>query len=156
MMDRDPIGGLLAIYGEGTSLGSTFCYATRARQSLHHGCMGYLADVVDTRDDEKKSIAIYDVPVVRDFLNVFTEELAGVPPKRQVEFRSNLIPGTTPISMAPYCLVPLRYKSYPLSFRSCLERRLFDRVVSCGVHRSFFSRRRIHTACVLLTGKWTS
>ena len=48
-----------------------------------------------------------DVPVVRDFPDVFPEELPGVPPDRDVEFVIDLIPGTVPIARRPYKMAPL-------------------------------------------------
>jgi hypothetical protein len=43
-----------------------------------------------------------NIRVVRDFLDVFTEELPGMPPDREVEFVIDLLPGTVPISKQPY------------------------------------------------------
>jgi hypothetical protein len=43
-----------------------------------------------------------NIHVVRDFLDVFPEELPGVPPDREVEFVIDLLPGTAPISKRPY------------------------------------------------------
>jgi hypothetical protein len=43
-----------------------------------------------------------NIRVVRDFLDVFPEELPGMPPNREVEFVIDLLPGTTPISKRPY------------------------------------------------------
>ena len=71
---RDPSSGMLTIYGKGTRSGSALCSAARARQSLQHGCMGYLAYVVVTQVEEKGTTSIYDVPVVCDFPDVFPEE----------------------------------------------------------------------------------
>ena len=48
-----------------------------------------------------------DVPVVRDFPDVFPEELPGVPPDRDVEIVIDLVPGTVPISRRPYKMAPL-------------------------------------------------
>ena len=48
-----------------------------------------------------------DVPVVRDFPDVFPEELPGVPPDRDVEFVIDLIPGTVPVARRPYKMAPL-------------------------------------------------
>ena len=48
-----------------------------------------------------------DIPVVRDFPDVFPEELPGVPPDRDVEFVIDLIPGTVPIARRPYKMAPL-------------------------------------------------
>jgi hypothetical protein len=45
---------------------------------------------------------IENVPVVRDFQDVFPEELPGVPPARVVEFVIDLKPGTTPLAKRPY------------------------------------------------------
>ncbi|GJX17022.1 putative reverse transcriptase domain-containing protein [Tanacetum coccineum] len=45
-----------------------------------------------------------DVPVIRDFPEVFPEDLLGLPPPRQVEFRIDLILGAAPVAHAPYRL----------------------------------------------------
>nr|GEX38837.1 putative reverse transcriptase domain-containing protein [Tanacetum cinerariifolium] len=45
-----------------------------------------------------------DIPVVREFPEVFPEELLGLPPVRQVEFQIELVPGATPVARAPYRL----------------------------------------------------
>nr|GEW94967.1 reverse transcriptase domain-containing protein [Tanacetum cinerariifolium] len=47
-----------------------------------------------------------DIPVVREFLEVFPEDLPGLPPVRQVEFKIDLIPGAAPAAQAPYRLAP--------------------------------------------------
>jgi hypothetical protein len=47
-----------------------------------------------------------DVPVVAEYPDVFPEDLPGLPPNRQVEFKIDLMPGTTPIAKAPYQLAP--------------------------------------------------
>jgi hypothetical protein len=45
-----------------------------------------------------------NIRVVRDFPDVFPEELLGMPPYREVEFVIDLLPGTAPISKWPYRL----------------------------------------------------
>ena len=42
------------------------------------------------------------VPVVKDYPDVFPEELLGMPPDRDIEFLIELLPGTGPISKRPY------------------------------------------------------
>lgn len=90
----------MTISGDDTRIG----YAARARQCLHHGYEGYLAYVVDLRVEGKHSVS--DVPIVREFLDVFPEELPGVHPERQVKFLIDMILGVSPIAKAPYHLVP--------------------------------------------------
>ncbi|GJT62196.1 putative reverse transcriptase domain-containing protein [Tanacetum coccineum] len=53
--------------------------------------------------DEPK---ISDISVVREFVEVFPDDLKGLPPQRQVEFRIELIPGATPVAKSPYRLTP--------------------------------------------------
>ncbi|GKF37163.1 hypothetical protein Tco_0113921 [Tanacetum coccineum] len=55
------------------------------------------------KSDEKR---LEDIPVVREFLEVFPKNLPGLPPVRQVEFQIDLIPGATPVAHAPYRLAP--------------------------------------------------
>ena len=44
--------------------------------------------------------------VLQEFRDVFPEELPGLPLERQVELRSDLIPGAAPIAKVPYQLAP--------------------------------------------------
>ncbi|GJW77572.1 putative reverse transcriptase domain-containing protein, partial [Tanacetum coccineum] len=53
--------------------------------------------------DEPK---ISDISLVREFVEVFPDDLKGLPPQRQVEFRIELIPGATPVAKSPYRLAP--------------------------------------------------
>ena len=45
-----------------------------------------------------RPVTIADIPVVCEFLDVFSDELPGLPPDRDVEFKIELLLGTTPIS----------------------------------------------------------
>ncbi|GJY19028.1 hypothetical protein Tco_0390519 [Tanacetum coccineum] len=57
--------------------------------------------VMEKKSEEKR---LEDIPVVREFPEVFPENLPGLPPVHQVEFQINLIPGATPVARAPYRL----------------------------------------------------
>ncbi|GJZ72645.1 putative reverse transcriptase domain-containing protein [Tanacetum coccineum] len=50
------------------------------------------------------------VPIVRDFPEVFPEDLPGLPPARPVEFQIDLVPGAAPVARAPYRLAPSEMK----------------------------------------------
>ncbi|GJZ46929.1 hypothetical protein Tco_0600761 [Tanacetum coccineum] len=56
------------------------------------------------KSDEKR---LEDIPIAREFREVFPKDLPGLPPVRQVEFQIDLIPGAAPITRAPYRLAPL-------------------------------------------------
>ncbi|GJV92564.1 putative reverse transcriptase domain-containing protein [Tanacetum coccineum] len=46
------------------------------------------------------------IVVVRDFPKVFPDDLSGLPPIQEIEFRIELIPGATPVAKSPYRLAP--------------------------------------------------
>ena len=58
------------------------------------------------RDINKSSVGVGDVPVVWEFPNIFPEELASLPPKREVEFCIELILGTSSIAKVSYRMAP--------------------------------------------------
>ncbi|GKA71641.1 putative reverse transcriptase domain-containing protein, partial [Tanacetum coccineum] len=57
-------------------------------------------------EDKSKEKQLEDVLIVRDFREVFPEDLLGLPPARQVEFQIDLVPGVAPIARSPYRLAP--------------------------------------------------
>ncbi|WVZ52383.1 hypothetical protein U9M48_003449 [Paspalum notatum var. saurae] len=67
-------------------------------------------------------IEIKKIPVVRDFLDVFPEELPGLPPDRDVEFRIELVLGTAPISKRPYRMAPDELKELKTQLQEQLDK----------------------------------
>ncbi|GJY43347.1 putative reverse transcriptase domain-containing protein [Tanacetum coccineum] len=51
-------------------------------------------------------LTLSDIPIIRDFEDVFLDDLSGLPPQRQVEFCIDLIPEATPVAKSPYRLAP--------------------------------------------------
>ncbi|GKC49732.1 putative reverse transcriptase domain-containing protein, partial [Tanacetum coccineum] len=84
---------------------------TKTQEYMLKGCPVFLANVT-TKETEDKSEKkrLEDVPIVRDFPDVFPEDLSGLPPTRQVEFQIDLIPGVAPVARAPYRLAPSEMK----------------------------------------------
>ncbi|GJZ69745.1 putative reverse transcriptase domain-containing protein [Tanacetum coccineum] len=75
----------------------------------------------EKESDEKR---LEDIPVVREFLEVFPEDLHGLPPVRQVEFQIDLILGATPIARAPYRLAPSEMKELSNQLQELADRGL--------------------------------
>ena len=69
-----------------------------AAKMLRRGYPGYLAYVIDHRMDE---VRLEDIPMVKEFPDVFSEDLPGLPLEREIEFEISLIPGTEPIARTP-------------------------------------------------------
>ncbi|GKD43722.1 putative reverse transcriptase domain-containing protein [Tanacetum coccineum] len=79
----------------------------KAQKYMEKGCQLFLAQVtVKENKDESKEKRLEDVPTVRDFPEVFPEDLPRLPPIRQVEFQIDLVLGVAPVARAPYRLAP--------------------------------------------------
>nr|GEU99946.1 reverse transcriptase domain-containing protein [Tanacetum cinerariifolium] len=61
-------------------------------------------------EDKLEGKQLKDIPVIRDFPEVFPEDLQGLPPTRPVEFQIDLIPGAAIVAQAPYRLAPSEMK----------------------------------------------
>ncbi|GKF24500.1 putative reverse transcriptase domain-containing protein, partial [Tanacetum coccineum] len=58
-------------------------------------------------EDKSEEKRLEDVPTIRDFLELFPEDLPRLPPTRQVEFQINLVLGVAYVARVPYRLAPL-------------------------------------------------
>ncbi|GJT28325.1 putative reverse transcriptase domain-containing protein [Tanacetum coccineum] len=84
---------------------------TKAQEYLSKGCDVFLAHITTKEaKDKSEEKRLEDVPIVRDFPEVFPEDLPGIPPARQVEFQIDLVPGAAPVARAPYRLAPSEMK----------------------------------------------
>nr|GFC91054.1 putative reverse transcriptase domain-containing protein [Tanacetum cinerariifolium] len=82
-----------------------------AQEYMSKGCHVFLANTTSTEDEDKsKGKHLKDIPIVQEFLEVFPEDLPGIPPTRKVEFRIDLVPGAAPVARAPYRLTPSEMK----------------------------------------------
>ena len=86
---------------------------------LRKGCQGYLAYVVET---EKEGTLVDEIPVVREFPDVFPYDIAGLPSDREVEFTIDLIPETEPISIPPYRMAPAELRELKAQLEELLSK----------------------------------
>ncbi|KAA0041175.1 Transposon Ty3-G Gag-Pol polyprotein [Cucumis melo var. makuwa] len=84
----------------------------KAEKLLRKGCITFLAHVVIVQREKLKP---EDVPMVKKFLDVFSDDMSGLPPDREIEFTIELLPGTAPISQAPYRMAPSELKELKLN-----------------------------------------
>nr|GEX98675.1 putative reverse transcriptase domain-containing protein [Tanacetum cinerariifolium] len=99
----------------------------KPRKYVERGCHLFMAHVMEKKPNEKR---LEDVTVIRDFLEVFSEELPGLPPSRQVEFQIDLVPGAALVARAPYRLAPSEMKelSKDGSLRMCIDYRELNKL----------------------------
>ena len=100
-------------------LSSCMIFAMAAQRMLRKCCQGYLAYVVETG---KEGTILDEIPVVRDFPDVFPDDIVGLPPEREVEFTFDLIPGTEPISIPPYRMAPAELRELKAQLEEFLSK----------------------------------
>ena len=98
---------------------NTLISAIAAKRLLKKGCQGYLAHV---RDARIPSTDLGDIPVVRDYSDVFPDDLPGLAPDKEIEFNIDLLPGTNPISITPYRMAPTELKELKEQLQELLDK----------------------------------
>ncbi|GKB37382.1 putative reverse transcriptase domain-containing protein [Tanacetum coccineum] len=99
-----PINGeTLIIRGDRSKTRLNLISCIKTERYISRGCQVFMIQVMEKKSDEKK---LEDIPVVKEFPDVFPEDLPGLPPVRQVEFQIDLIPGAAPVARTPYRLAP--------------------------------------------------
>ena len=91
----------LEFVGDHRILPTCVILALEEKRLLHKGCEAYLAHVTD-----KSTSKVTLINVVREFSNVFSENLPGLLPVRELEFGIELLPRSAPISIPLYRMAP--------------------------------------------------
>ncbi|WMV50243.1 hypothetical protein MTR67_043628 [Solanum verrucosum] len=78
--------------------------------------------LVHVHDIDAESPTLQSIPVVNEFLDVFPEELPGIPPEREIDFAIDMLPGTQPISIPPYRMAPNELKELKDQMKDLLDK----------------------------------
>ncbi|GKC23265.1 putative reverse transcriptase domain-containing protein [Tanacetum coccineum] len=106
----------------------------KAQKYMEKGCQLFLAQVtMKENKDKSKEKRLKDVPTVRDFPEVFPEDLPGLPPIRKVEFQIDLVPelsdkGFIRPSSSTWGALVLFVKKKDDSFRMCIDYRKLNKL----------------------------
>ena len=88
---------------------------------------------------EKGNVTIDDVPIIREYLDVFPEDFPRVPPERKVDFRIDLVLGTAKIAKASSPVSPSKYVGVVYIIAVAVRQ---------GVHSTeLYATGRVHTVC---------
>ncbi|KAH0661557.1 hypothetical protein KY284_026488 [Solanum tuberosum] len=83
---------------------------------------GCLYHIVRVKDLESKIPSLDSVPVVKDFLEVFPDDLPGIPPEWEIDFDIDLLPDTQPISIPPYWMAPAELKELKAQLKDLFDK----------------------------------
>ena len=88
----------------GVSKDRMFIFANQVVTSLKKDAQVYM---ILSNLEIKTKVSIGDLLVVREFPEVFPEDISGLPPEREIEFSIDLVLGAGPISIARYRMSPI-------------------------------------------------
>ncbi|XP_040963932.1 uncharacterized protein [Gossypium hirsutum] len=117
----------VAVIGERRDFLSNVISALRAQKLVRMGCEAFLA-YVGVSDSEGPFVG--DIKTVKDFFDVFPDELSRLPPSHEVEFRIELLPETAPVSIATYRMAPKELVELKSQIQELLDRRFIRPNVS--------------------------
>ena len=93
--------------------------AMKARRFMRKGCEAFLALILDSK---REQVNLENIPLIREFHDVFPEELLGVPPKREVDLSIEVVQGTNPISRTLYRMAPIELKELKTQLQELLDK----------------------------------
>ena len=75
----------------------------KACKMISKGCQYH---IVRVQDLDSKIPPIESIPIVREFSEVFPNDLSNIPPELEINFGIDLLPDTNPIAIPPYRMTP--------------------------------------------------
>nr|GEZ42323.1 putative reverse transcriptase domain-containing protein [Tanacetum cinerariifolium] len=116
----------------------------KTQKCIEKGCPVFQIQLTEKGTEEKQ---LKDLPIVRDFLEVFSEDFPGLPLARHVEFQIDLVPRAEPITRAPYRLVPTEMKELSDQIKELSNKGiddLFDQLQGSSVYSKIDLRLGYH------------
>ena len=107
------------VQGIGSSAMSNVISAMQARRFMRKGCETFLAMILDSK---RGQVDVEKIPVVREFPDVFPEELPGIPLEKEVDLAIEIVPGTVLMSRAPYRMAPTELKELKSQLQELLDK----------------------------------
>ena len=117
LVQQEEVG--MIFQGIRRKIASSLINAMTAWKMLRKGCQGYLAFVVDRRQEGTQ---LEDIPIVKEFPDVFPDDILGLPSDRAIKFVIELVLGTESISIPSYRMAPAELKELKAQLEELLSK----------------------------------
>ena len=107
------------VQGIRSSAISNVISAMQAKRFRRKGCETFLALILDSK---RRQVDVKKILVVREFPDIFPEELPGIPLEMEVDLSIEIVLGTTPMSKAPYRMAPTELKELKSQLQELLDK----------------------------------
>jgi len=93
------------------------------KRSVRKGCKVFVVYEMNEENWSKEhKLKLENIPILREFSDVFLEEIPGLPPKRELDFTIELVPRAIPISKAPYRMKILELNELKLQLQELIDK----------------------------------
>jgi hypothetical protein len=116
---QDVSGNGVVFRGERRVIPNSIISVMTARKLIRKGCPALLSHV---RELKKASIELTNIPIVKEFPDVFPEELPGLPPIREIEVSIETLPGVNPKAQSPYRMAPIELAELKIHLQELLDK----------------------------------
>ena len=78
-------------------------FSLQLKRSVRKGCKAFVVTVINEENtNNKEKLKLEDISILREYSDVFSEEILGLPLKQELDFTIELVPGAVPSSKSPY------------------------------------------------------
>jgi hypothetical protein len=112
-------GKIITFRGERNVMPNCVISVMTVSKLMRKRCMAYLAYIIDS--EKKNEVEFNNIPIMREFSDVFPEELSGLPLEREVEVSIDILLGISPTTWAPAELVELKVQLQKLLQRGFIH-----------------------------------
>ena len=117
--------------------------ALQLKRVLRKGCKSYAVTITDEENLKKTNkLKLKGIPVLREYADVFPEEISGLPPKRELDFTIEMVPGVVPCSKAPYQMNILELNERKSQLKELIEKKIFNLVCLLGGAPAMFVKKK--------------
>jgi hypothetical protein len=111
------------------------------KKSMRKGCQVYAIQVTNLLEKDDKS-KLEDFVVLREFRDMFVDEIPKLPPRREIDFSIDLLPGSAPISKAPYRMSLPELTELKIQLQELLDKEYIRLSVSPWGEPFFFVKKK--------------
>jgi len=96
-------------------------FALQLKRSVQKGCKVFVVHLLDPNEKLEKA-EIENIPVINEYKDVFLDEIPGLPPRRDIDFTIDFVPGSVPISKTSYRLNILELKELKAQLQELIDK----------------------------------
>ena len=93
------------------------------KKVVQKGCKVFIVHVInDEHLNKEDKLKFDDIPILKEFSDVFSEEIPGLSPKRELDFTIELVPGVVPNSKALYRMNILELNELKIKLEETIDK----------------------------------